>query len=95
MIDVFAQVPTEWVSPGAQIGGLGVLVYVLQYFMRTIAPQLRSIERALDFNTRATLLMGIAHDEANAHTKAKLEKCLAELDTKEAVRKRNEHDKEA
>lgn len=86
--------PASWVGPSAQIGASGVLVFVLRWFMTTIAPQLRAIERALDFNTRATLLMGIAQDEASAAIKAKLKECLSELDKKEEQkRRRDDHDK--
>jgi hypothetical protein len=93
-----AQSATEWVGPSAQIGASGVLLWVLSWFMRTVAPQLkaiektmedhtRSLERSLDLNTRATLLLGIAHEETTMSLKAKLKITLDELEKREEHRK--------
>ncbi len=90
-VNLIAQITAEnALGPGAQIVGSGVLVYVLTWFMRTITPRLHSMERALFLNTQATLLMGIAQDEASASVKAKLASCLKDLERAEALRTEKE-----
>ncbi len=52
-------------------------------FLVTVGEHTRSLENAMYHNTRATLLMGIAVEQANADLKAKLKLCFEELEEKE------------
>ncbi len=100
---ILAQVAAhqDWITPVSGLGVVGFLGGLTKWLMTTITNQLtalkdtinshtRSLERALDHNTRATLLMGLAQDEASTHLKDKLKNCLSELDRKQERDKRGE-----
>lgn len=91
-----AQATSDWIAPVSGTAAVGFLTALARWLMVTITKELaelkntinehtRSLEKALDHNTRATLLMGIAAEQSNSELRDKLKACYAELEKKEEL----------
>lgn len=98
MLLPIAQASSEWVTPLSGAAVVALLSALTKWLMTTITNELvglkltinehtRSLEKALDHNTRATLLMGIAAEQSNGELTNKLKACLGELDDKEKAKR--------
>lgn len=89
-----AQVPGEWVGPASQFGAAAIIATFMRWLMLRLTVKIEALERAMYFNTRATLLAGIAQEEATAAVKAKLSDAKQELEAleRELERSRQKRD---
>jgi hypothetical protein len=74
-------IPPEWAAPIAQFGITGA---TLAWFMFTITPQLKGLERSQDSTTKAILLLTLSLDGVSERAKIEAKRGLEAIENKQS-----------